>query len=538
MDNLLQWEEQFGFSGSAIVVKDSEVVLNKGYGFANKESGFHNTPQTLFYIASISKPITALAVMKLVEEKRISLSDKILKYFPNVPESKKEITIEMLLTHTSGFKHTYSCDNIADRSKAIETILKETPLVASPGVKFNYSGDNYTLLAAIIEIASGEIFEAFVEKNVLRPAGIHKQAFTGNMQEEQYNDFASPAENSPYKSLKDIEPTWGRKGRAGMILSVEDLYKLDKAFTANKILQAKTVSNILSPKIKDSTGPNYGYGFSIDNTIKGTKVFGHSGDDDAVGHNAVYLDFPEENIKIFIASNSGMYFGTSWSAIISTMLQRLLFKSNYTYQPDKLFYNEFEKYSSETLETYEGVYRSGNTEYHVWINNSLQLILSPVGNEVSQAFDFSEAYLQKNILTKSILEETHNHLYTLMQNSSRDNESFEKLKTTISSFWQSLEMKNGPLERIEILGTANIWSGNYQADIATWFKLGFKTKTQLYRMEWDGNNKIAGLGGSRIPYPMMFTMKAIAKDEFIGFDVANGRAIAVHFLSEYKKGKK
>jgi CubicO group peptidase (beta-lactamase class C family)/tetratricopeptide (TPR) repeat protein len=529
INNLLKWEEKFGFSGAVLVVKDGEIILNKGYGYANKAAGFFNSPKTIFYIASVSKPITALGVMKLVEEERISLSDCVTKYFTNVPENKKAITIEMLLTHTSGLKHTYSCDNIADRSKAIEKILNETPLVAAPGVKYNYSGDNYTLLAAIIEIASGETFETFVAKNVLRPAGIDKQAFTGNMQEEQYNDFASPAKNSPYKSLKDIEATWGRKGRAGMILSVEDLYKLDRALTENKILHQNTVSDILSPKIKSGNGSNYGYGFSIDKSIRGTKVFGHSGDDDGVGHNVDYLDFPDEKVKIFIASNSGMYSGTSWSAVISTMLQRFLFKTNYTYPSDKLFYNEFINYSPESLEKYEGVYQSGNTAYHVWINNNQQLILSPVGNDVAQTFNYSEAYTGKNTLARSILEETHNRQYTLLPDNSKDNASFESLKTIINGFWESLEKKNGPLDRIEILGTANIWSANYQADIATWFRLVFKNKTLLYRIEWDGNNKIAGLGGNRIPYPMMFTLNGIAKGEFIGFDVANGRTIAVNF---------
>ena len=475
--------------------------------------------------------------MKLVEDNKVSLSDKLSKYFPNVPESKKAITIEMLLTHLSGLKHTYSCDNIADRSKAIETILNDTPMVAQPGAKFNYSGDNYTLLAAIIEMASGVTFENFIKDKILLPAGIRKEAFTGQMPEEQYNDFASPTENSTYKSLKDVEATWGRKGRAGMILSVEDLYKLDKAFTENKILNHNTVSNILSPKIKGSDKSNYGYGFVIDQSIRGTRVFGHSGDDDGVGHNVEYLDFPEENIKIFIASNSGLYSGTSWSAVVSSLLQRFLFKSNFTYASDNLYYNEFRKFPSEELEKYEGVYQSGNTDYHVWINNEQQLILSPVGNEISQTFGYSDAYIKKNDLAKLILEETHNQQYILLQNNSRDNTSFENLKNTFSSVWQSLEKKNGPLERIEILGTANIWSGNYQADIATWFKLVFKNKMQLYRMEWDGNDKIAGLGGGRIPYPMMFILNGIAKGEFIGFDVANGKTIAINFLGVDKDGK-
>ncbi|MEO7983695.1 MAG: serine hydrolase, partial [Bacteroidota bacterium] len=411
IDNLLRWEETFGFSGSVLVVKDGKVILSKGYGYANKQLAFQNTPQTAFYIASVSKPITALGIMKLVEEQKINLNDAVTKYFSSVPENKKDITIEMLLTHTSGLDHTYSCDNIADRSEAVKTILNETPLVASTGAKYKYSGDNYTLLAAIIEIASGETFENFISKNILQPAGINHPAFTGNIQKTKMDDLASPSESSTYKSLKNIEATWGRKGRAGMILSVEDLYKLDKAFTANKMFQANVTKDILSPKINNSARENYGYGFSLSTTTRNTRVFGHSGDDDGVGHNVDYLDFPDEGVKLFIASNSGMYSGTSWTAVISSLLQRLLFTPDFNYPADKLYYNEFNSYLSKEIEKLEGVYKNGNTNYHVWLNNKGQLIVSPVGEVVAETFGYSKSYMEKNQLTKSILEEAGQQQY-------------------------------------------------------------------------------------------------------------------------------
>ncbi|MEP7255196.1 MAG: tetratricopeptide repeat protein, partial [Ferruginibacter sp.] len=144
---------------------------------------------------------------------------------------------------------------------------------------------------------------------------------------------------------------------------------------------------------------------------------------------------------------------------------------------------------------------------------------------------------EKNQLTKSILEEAGQQQYNTLQSCVKDNVSFEKMKSTIGVLWKSLTEKNGPVEKIEILGTANTWSGNYQADIATWFKLAFKNKTQQYRLEWDGNNKIAGFAGSRIRYPFMFTMNAIAKNEFIGFDAGNGRTITINFLSLDKENK-
>lgn len=538
IENIMQWEEKFGFSGSVLIVKNDEIILSKGYGYANGEMVFMNTPRTAFYIASVSKPVTALAVMKLVEGKKIDLSDPLTKYFPGVPEDKKAITVEMLLTHTSGLEHTYSCDNIYDRSEAVSTILKSTPLISVPGEEYNYSGDNYTLLAALIEIVSGYKYENYLSEKILIPAGIETPAFTGNLQLLKDDDIALPSGSSDYKSLRDIKPSWGRKGRAGLVLSVEDLYKLDFAFAENKLFSPEITENILSPKIKNTAGENYGYGFNVDKTARGTRVFGHSGDDDAIGHNAVYLNFPDENVKIFITSNSAMYSGTSWSAVISSLLQRFLFSSDFSYPADQLYYNEFRKNTLDELEKLEGVYEDENTSYHVWLNNSGQLIISPAGADEIKAFGFSDTYTEKNKLTRELLNQTIDMQFELLRKNCKDEASFEKIKKSFTGFWSSLEKKYGSPERIEIMGTGNIWSANHGAETATWFRTVFAEGSRVYRLEWDGNNKAAGLGGSRIAYPVMFSMNSISEREMIGFDAANGRTIAVNFLRQMSGDKK
>ena len=537
IDNILKWEEQFGFNGSVLVVKDGKTILNKGYGFADKRYHFENSPKTAFFIASVSKPITALAVMKLVEEKKIALNDQLTRYFPNVPDNKKDITIEMLLTHTSGMQQTYSCDKVTDRTIAIETILSKTPMVGKPGEKYVYSGDGYTLLAALIELVSGRNFERYVTENILTPAGVKKPAFAGQTLLLEHDLLAAPWALSKHKTLRDVQASWGKKGRSGMILSVEDIYKIDEALEGRKIFKTNIVDDILSPKLPN-TANNYGYGFNIFNTAQGTKVYGHGGDDDELGHNFVYLSFPEEKVKIFIASNSGLYINSSWSNVVGSLIQKLLFPSNYDYPSDKLYHTEFTHPSFDKLEKFEGVYQSaGNINYQLSLNDEQQLVLCPVGMDAANAFGYPKAYHVKNELARSILETSYNKQYELLQQNSADNEAFERLKKMISGLWESLEKANGKFERIEIMGTANTHSGNATADIATWCKLVFKNRSRVYRMEWDANNKIAGLGGGSIPFPMMYKLNAIAKSEFIGFDPANAKTIAVNFLSLENESK-
>lgn len=530
IENILKWEEQFGFSGSVMVVKDGKIILNKGYGFANRAHYAFNTPRTAFYIASVSKPITALAVMKLVEEKRISLQDPLTKFFSNVPDNKKGITVGMLLTHTSGMVQTYSCDKISDRELAIATILGKTPMQAKPGERYIYSGDGYSLLAAMIEIVTGYKFETYVDETIFKPADVNTPAHTGRLSLLKHEDIATPAASSTWKNLRQIPATWGHKGRAGMILSVEDLYKIDKALEGHKIFRTDIIKDILTSKTKIGSGDNYGYGFHIWESVQGTKFFGHGGDDDAIGHNAVFLNYPEEKVKIFIGSNSGLYINSSWSNVIASMIQRVLFPSGYSYDNDKLYHTEFAKQSLQDLEKLEGVYQSGSTRHLVWLNGE-QLVMASLGTGVAQQMGFPEIYSSRNELTRSIIEETYKGEFTLLRQYSPNEDVFERMKRTLQSVWTSSEKSFGKFESLEVMGTANTWSGSHHGDIATWIQLSFKNRRRVYRLEWDVNNKIATLGGGAIPYPMIFTLNPIARKEFIGFDPGNGKTVSVNFLT-------
>lgn len=528
IENLLQWEEKFGFKGAVCVVKDGRIIINKGYGTSGKTP---INPQMLFYVASVSKPITALGVMKLVERKLISLDDPISRFFPSVPEEKKAITVKMLLTHTSGMKQTYSCDDIADRNQAVKTILEGTPMAAAVGTRYNYSGDNYSLLAAIIEVVTKQTFEDYLKQAILEPAGITHPSFTGTLTSIKESDIAQPWEKSRRKSLKQIEPTWGNKGRAGMILSVEDLYKIDKAFMEGDLFDSTMRADILSPKIAKATGGNYGYGFNLGFNMAGTKMFGHNGDDDEIGHNFEFIDFPEDNIKIFVASNSGLYAGGSWSTVISSLLQRFMLNSNYTYARKKLP-SEKSKIidATEELDNLEGVYRdaSGQGNYHVWIHER-HLIVSPVEQTVSVLSGQDKFYSDKDQVTKEILEEASRSEYHTLKTHTKDEEHFKAVSGTTSRIFKSLIDKNGPVEKIQVLGTANIWGGQDQAEVATWFRLVFKNTVAKYRLEWNSDGKTVGYGGNRVPYPMMFMLRSIGESEFVGFDAPNGRAITVKF---------
>jgi CubicO group peptidase (beta-lactamase class C family) len=141
------------FSGAVLVAQKGTIILSKGYGFANYEHDIPNTPQTKFRIASMTKPFTAAAIMRLQEKNLLSVHDLLSKYIPDYPNGDK-ITLHHLLTHTSGIPNYYKhWDDVRNCSKLEDLILafKSWQSEFEPGSNYAYSNSNYSLLAYIIE---------------------------------------------------------------------------------------------------------------------------------------------------------------------------------------------------------------------------------------------------------------------------------------------------------------------------------------------------------------------------------------------------
>lgn len=180
MDQLMQEVTKKGeFSGSVILAQNGKVLLSKGYGYANEEYKIANDAKTVFRIASLSKQLTAAAVLKLEESGKLSTTDPISKYIPDFPRGN-EITLDMLLNHTSGLVDDVSKTGMKANSlmrlkhtpAELAEIIKNEKLGYEPGSKFFYSNHGYMLLGYCIEKTSGMSYEAYLKKNILDPLEI------------------------------------------------------------------------------------------------------------------------------------------------------------------------------------------------------------------------------------------------------------------------------------------------------------------------------------------------------------------------------
>jgi CubicO group peptidase (beta-lactamase class C family) len=172
IDEYLTRSAPFGFSGVVLLARGGEIVLKKGYGYADRGRRVPFTPQTLYNIESVTKQFTASAILKLEEQGRPGTGDPISKYFDGVPESKARITLHQLLTHTAGLQAMNGDDDEKiGRETAVRRIL-DSKLVSAPGEKWSYSNTGYTLLTVVIEKVSGKPYEAFLGEHLLDPAGM------------------------------------------------------------------------------------------------------------------------------------------------------------------------------------------------------------------------------------------------------------------------------------------------------------------------------------------------------------------------------
>jgi CubicO group peptidase (beta-lactamase class C family) len=215
------------FSGSVLVAHDGDVLLTKGYGLADREHEVPNTPHTKFRIGSITKQFTAMAILLLQAQGKLSVEDRVCQHVEECPDAWQEMTIHQLLTHTSGIPNfTDSPDYHTTRteySTPAQTIARfaDQPLDFPPGEEWSYSNSGYIVLGSIIQQASGDPYQTFLQKNVFEPlqladTGYDDESVILKHRADGYKNTLSHADyidmSIPYAA-------------GGLYSTVEDLYR-------------------------------------------------------------------------------------------------------------------------------------------------------------------------------------------------------------------------------------------------------------------------------------------------------------------------
>ncbi len=299
-----------GFNGNVLIAQKGVVLYKKSYGYAHLREKDTLRTDHAFQLASLSKPFTAVAVLKLYEANKLRLSDSIQQFFPDFPYHN--ITIQNLLSHRSGLpNYTYAfMDSVRRGQKypANTTIIhwfaavKPTPKrYGYPDRSFNYSNTNYLVLAAIVEKVSGVPFGEYLRKHILDPLGM-KHTFLVSHAADSTVAYRTSGHQKGQLIPKDYyDEVYGDKG---LCSTTEDLYRFYKGLMANCLLSKKTMREALSPRSFERPGlKNYGYGFRLHlDELEKPKYIYHGGW--WKGYNTIMWISPAEDFVVIILSNS------------------------------------------------------------------------------------------------------------------------------------------------------------------------------------------------------------------------------------------
>jgi CubicO group peptidase (beta-lactamase class C family) len=293
---------------AVLVARDGKIIYNKGFGYANIQKNELITPQTKFRIGSITKQFIGAAILRLQEDGKISVKDKLSKFIPDFPRGE-EVTIHHLLTHTSGI-HSYT--NTDDFVTKVVSPISETDLVAfikkseydfSPGERYLYNNSGYFLLGYIIGQVTGKSYGQYLQDQFFQPLGMtNTGVHTSSLKlTNEANGYGK--ENGEYQNSLNWDMSWA--GGAGSLYStVEDLYRWNEALFNGKVLKEQSLKAAFTSVVlnngKVPVEGKYGYGWAIQN-YRGEEAIGHGGG--LHGFSTRIGRYPKENLTVVMLTN-------------------------------------------------------------------------------------------------------------------------------------------------------------------------------------------------------------------------------------------
>lgn len=295
--------------GVVLVTRGGGVIYKKAFGMADMELDVPMREEMVFNVASVTKQFTAVAVLQLAEQGKLSLQDEVTKYLPDYPTGGQKITIENLLTHTAGVPGSapealttlQGKRGLVSLQEIIAT-FKNRPLDFAPGTKWSYSNNGYMLLGAVIEKVSGVSYPQYLERNLFKPAGMTRTLFGDDyviVKNRAASYIYSRAESRFLNALNGkVEIAYS----AGAIQSTaEDLFRWNQALNAHRLIKRESLEKARTEyKLPGGKGTNYGYGWFVGD-IKGSPLVEHGGNMGGFMCHAIYL--PREDVFVVVLYN-------------------------------------------------------------------------------------------------------------------------------------------------------------------------------------------------------------------------------------------
>jgi CubicO group peptidase (beta-lactamase class C family) len=488
--------EGFGYSGAALVAKNRKVLVESGYGLANKQAHTPFRSDTIFDIGSVSKQFTAAAILLLESDGKLLVLDPISKYLKTVPEEKAGITIHHLLTHTSGLPMDFGDDYEKVSREEIVRRAMASELRSQPGQHHAYSNAGYSLLAAIVELVSEQTFETFLRERLFRPAGM---ASTGYFFPKSIMSRLAHG----YKDGEDwgigVERAaasggdfWNLIGNGGIHSTVGDMYKWIVALDQGRVLTKEARQKFFEPHVlvsanylKSNFALYYAYGWYVWKRPRKTLIFHLGGN--GVFNAAVRYHVDERSVVVY-ASNVSEFHDPNYPV---PAIERIL-KGEVVHLPPRVL-----PLAQPQLAQYAGSYRSASGAVlkveakspFLRVEGEGQEALSFITNDLWQ----KDASLEPlNGRTAEAVENSRTHKYEALLKAYGPEMTAELLAESEALFWQKRHDRHGDYVRTRILGTLPLRSRKFVS--RTIAAIDFAHGTTYREYLWTPEGKIGDLG--------------------------------------------
>lgn len=302
---------------AVLVVKDGEVLFERGYGVTDLKTLHSIDARTNFRLASVSKQFTAMAIMLLVHDRKLRYGEPLTDIFSDFPDYGRGITVRMLLNHTSGLKDYEDLMPQPNLNRPIEeqqiqdtavlALLKRQKSTKFPaGSKWEYSNSGYVLLGLIVERISGQSFPDFLRNRIFTPLHMDNTvAYVRGKNQVSNRAFGHTLENGKWRE-SDQSTTSATLGDGGVYSSLDDLVKWDRALRSNTLLSTREMQAALAPvNASGVAGPDaspaqYGFGWFL-NPYKGHRRMWHYGE--TMGFRTAIQRFTDDGLTIVVLSN-------------------------------------------------------------------------------------------------------------------------------------------------------------------------------------------------------------------------------------------
>jgi CubicO group peptidase (beta-lactamase class C family) len=364
LDAIFQDWSKPGTPGAAVaVIQRGKLLYDKGYGLANLEYDIPVTPQTVFHVASVSKQFTAMALVLLEQDGKLSLDDDVHKYLPELPDYGHPITLRQLLQHTSGVRDQWQTlalagwrlDDVITQQQILRLLFHQKELNFIPGTRHLYSNGGYTLAAEVVARASGKPFPDFCQERIFSPLAMTRTHFHQDHHRIVHDRAYSYEKNGD--GWQALPLNYANVGATSLFTTAPDLARWLDNFREPKVGGRKAIQRLEEQAVlADSNKVDYALGLAI-GQYRGLKTISHGGGD--AGYRSFVLWFPEQELGIAVVSGLASFD----SGGTANKVAELFLRDQMTQQPTKAAQQPSEPprlyitLSSNTLDQYVGCYK-------------------------------------------------------------------------------------------------------------------------------------------------------------------------------------